>query len=224
MTIQESADNATDVARDVASILLDEDAVLINVGKPFVYASGTVSPIYCDLRLLMRSPAARRRIVDLLAERMLADTAGSTIDVVAGVATAGIPWAAWVAEAMGKPMAYARDAAKGHGRGQQVEGGVTSGQSAFVVEDLTSTGGSALAAVEGLRELGARADHSLSVFTYEFAHAKEAYQAAGVQYSSLCNITTLLGIATASGKISADDERAVRQWLESGPMTARPGA
>ena len=206
-------ENSRSVAAEVADILLGEGAVLINSKEPFVYASGVISPIYCDMRLLMRSPVSRRRIVELLAERISERRGDDVIDVVAGVATAGIPWASWLAELMGKPMAYVRDAPKGHGRQQQVEGGVESGRSAIVVEDLTSTGASALTAVEGLRQIGASVDRCVSIFTYDFPRSREAFQAAGVEQISLCDVSTLLDVATGNDRITGEAERAVREWL-----------
>lgn len=209
MTIKE---NTRRVAEEVADILLDEGAVLINAGEPFVYTSGVISPIYCDMRLLMRSPVSRRRIVELLSER-ISESCGDTIDVVAGVATAGISWASWLADLMGKPMAYVRDAPKEHGRQQQVEGGVESGQSAIVVEDLTSTGASALTAVEGLRQVGARVDYCVSIFTYEFPRSGNGFKSAGVEPISLCGVSTLLDVAAGSDRITGEAEQAVREWL-----------
>lgn len=206
-------ENSRSVAAEVADILLGEGAVLINSKEPFVYASGVISPIYCDMRLLMRSPVSRRRIVELLAERISERRGDDVIDVVAGVATAGIPWASWLAELMGKPMAYVRDAPKGHGRQQQVEGGVESGRSAIVVEDLTSTGASALTAVEGLRQIGASVDRCVSIFTYDFPRSREAFQAAGVEQISLCDVSTLLDVATGNDRITGEAEQAVREWL-----------
>ncbi len=208
-------------AREVAGLLLAQGAVSINAAHPFVYASGIISPIYCDLRLLMASLQRRQRIVELLAESIQETCAKGLLDVVAGVATAGIPWAAWVADRLSKPMAYVRDAPKGHGKGQQVEGGVTPGQAAIVLEDLTSTGGSALTAAEALREVGARVDHCFSIFTYELPQTGEAFRAAGVKLVSLCGISTLLEVAMASGQIDGEGQRAVREWLQKGPTAAQ---
>jgi len=204
-------------AREVASILLDQGAVSINTVKPFVYASGATGPIYCDLRLLMASPKHRERITDLLVDRIRATRQGEALDVVAGVATAGIPWAAWVADKLGVPMAYVRDAPKEHGKGQQVEGGVLPGQASIVIEDLTNLGGSLLMAVEGLREVGAKVDHCFSIFTYEHSQAAEAVRKAGVELDSLCGLGTLLEVATATGRIDAEGERVVRRWWKKEP-------
>ena len=216
MTSSKGSHRDTLQAREVAGILLEQGAVAINAAQPFVYASGILSPIYCDLRLLMRAPQRRERVVELLAATIEEAHDIASLDVVAGVATAGIPWAAWIAGRLGKPLAYVRDAAKGHGKGQQVEGGVAPGQVAVVVEDLTSTGGSALSAVKALRGIGARADHCFSIFTYESAQAQDNFQRAGVELASLCGISTLLEVATSSKQITGEDERAVREWLQKG--------
>ena len=104
-------------AHEVARVLLGEGAVAINIAQPFVYASGIISPIYCDLRLLMGAPRQRERIVELLVARILGSCGVSAVDVVAGVATAGIPWAAWVAGGLNKPMAYVREGGQGTRQG-----------------------------------------------------------------------------------------------------------
>lgn len=200
-------------AREVAGILLAEGAVSINAAHPFVYASGIVSPIYCDLRLLMGRPQRRERIVELLSARVLGACDVAALDVIAGVVTAGVPWAAWLASRLNRPMAYVREATKGHGKRQQVEGGVTPGQVAIVVEDLTSTGGSALTAVEALRGIGARVGHCFSIFTYELPQARDGFRGARVELVCLCGISTLLEVATSSGQITGEEAHAVREWL-----------
>jgi orotate phosphoribosyltransferase len=200
-------------SRQVASILLEEGAVEINSALPFVYASGILSPIYCDLRLLMGVPEQREKIVNLLVEQVSEKTMGKDLDFIAGTATAGIPWAAWVAGKTCKPLAYVRDSSKGHGKGQQVEGGVKPGHTVVVIEDLTSTGSSGLQAVAGLRQIGARVCHAISIFTYELPGALDAYEEAGVELISLCGVSTLLQVAELEGKISDSDAQSVRGWL-----------
>ncbi len=207
-------------AREVSAILLDKEAVIINTEKPFVFSSGILSPIYCDLRLLCAHPLERERIAKLLADRILETEPEA--DVVAGVATAGIPWAAWVSSLTGKSMAYVRDQAKGHGRGQQVEGGVQPGSLAVLIEDLTSTAGSAVRAVGGLHAVGARISHSYSIFTYGFPRSAEAYREVGVDLVALSTVSTLLDLATSEGRITREQESAVRDWLASDPMAHGP--
>ncbi|MSQ22185.1 MAG: orotate phosphoribosyltransferase [Dehalococcoidia bacterium] len=208
-------------AREVAGILLAQGAVSINAAHPFVYASGATGPIYCDLRLLMAYPKLRQRITELLVARIRESCRVEALDVMAGVATAGIPWAAWVADKMNKPLAYVRDAPKGHGKGQQVEGGVVSGQVSIVIEDLTNLGGSALAAAVALREVGAKADHCFSILTYEFPQATEAARKAGIEMVSLCSLSALLEVATASGQLDSKAEQAVRTWWRKGSVVAK---
>ncbi len=223
MTYSRQVQQTTSLAREVAGILLSQGAVSINAAHPFVYASGATGPIYCDLRLLMAYPTLRERITELLVARIGGTCPVEALDVVAGVATAGIPWAAWVADRLNKPLAYVRDAPKGHGKGQQVEGGVAPGQVSIVIEDLTNLGGSALTAVAALREVGATADHCFSILTYEFPQAAEAFRAAGAQLSSLCGLSALLEEATASGQIDSEAEQAVRAWWRKGSVAAKQG-
>ncbi len=220
MDTSQSLPKETEQEREIATILLEDSAVIINTEKPFVFSSGIVSPIYCDLRLLMGVPRHRERIVEILAERMRERYPHDNLDVVAGVATAGIPWAAWIAARFGKPMAYVRDAAKGHGMGRQVEGGVSPGQTAVILEDLTSSGGSALNSVGALRAMRVQVDSTFSIFTYGFSSALEAYQRAGITLVSLCGVSTMLEIAVETDRITTDQERTVREWLDKGPMVA----
>ncbi|MBI4203167.1 MAG: orotate phosphoribosyltransferase [Chloroflexi bacterium] len=208
-----------DQAKEVAEVLLDEGAVLIQPDKPFTFASGVVSPIYCDLRLLMRSPSQRRTVSELLVQGIKALCAPKEPDALAGVATAGIPWAAWAGDIMGKPVAYVRDAPKGHGRGQQVEGGLRLAQNVVVVEDLTSTGASAIVAVEGVRQLGSGVLGVISICTYGSPTADRNFGNAWVRYGSLCTAATVLDVAAETERITPEQQRIVRQWLETGPMS-----
>ena len=207
-------------AAEVAKILLDVHAVSINTANPYVYASGTISPIYCDLRLLMSAPRERDTIVEMLTSAITQTVGHDQVGVIAGVATAGIPWAAWVAKALDGPMAYVRDVPKDHGKGQQIEGSVAAGQRAVVLEDLTSTGASAISAALALREQGATADYCFSIFTYGFKRAEQAFADAGIHLVTMCDISTLLEIATTQGNITGEEEHAVREWLRKSPVVA----
>src|SRR5215470_8766639 len=130
----------------IAAMLLRGGAVLLRPGEPFTFASGLRSPIYCDNRLLIGDVSVRRAIAQAFAMRC------GDAEIIAGTATAGIPWAAWVAETLGLPMAYVRGAAKGHGRGRQIEGATVEGRRVVLLEDTISTGESALNAAVALRE------------------------------------------------------------------------
>src|SRR5262245_33859334 len=133
----------------VATALLRAGAVHLRPDDPFTFVSGLRSPVYCDNRLLIGDMAARQAVVPALA----AASAGA--EVIVGTATAGIPWAAWVSEALGLPMAYVRGSAKSHGRGRQIEGAAVDGRRVALLEDTISTGESSLAAAAALREAGA---------------------------------------------------------------------
>lgn len=205
---------ATDaISREIAAILLEVGAVSINAANPFTYASGARSPIYCDNRVLMSYPVQRRRVIALWAGLLDRQIGSGEFDVLAGVATSGIPFCAWLAEALDKPMVYVRDTPKAHGKGQQVEGVLRPGQRAVVVEDLVTTGKSALAAVDGLRAAGAAADQCAAIFTYESPSGAAAFAAAGVNLHTLSRISVLLEVATETRRISAADAAAVRAWL-----------
>ena len=201
--------------REVAGILLSVGAVSINVAEPFTYASGAKSPIYCDNRLLMSYPEERTTITRYLAEQLDQQVGFHQIDVLAGVATSGIPFAAWLAEHLRKPMVYVREVAKAHGKGQQIEGLLKRHQRAVVIEDLVTTGGSALAAIEGVRSAGGRADCCAAIFTYESAAADRAFHEAGVQLLTLCGISALLEVATTTARITQEDRVAAEAWQAS---------
>jgi orotate phosphoribosyltransferase len=208
-----SEPSEAELARETARTLLRIGAVAINVRQPFVYASGITSPIYTDNRLLISYPDERERIVEGLARR-IGETAGADgVDVVAGTATAGIPFAAWVAARLRKPMIYVRSSAKEHGRGRQIEGRLEAGQRVAVIEDLVSTGGSSLQTVEAIRRAGGLVSHCFAIFTYELRRAREAYAQSGVTSATLSSISTLLDVAVAEGWLGAEDRRPVEEWL-----------
>src|SRR5690242_517569 len=147
-------------AHEIAATLLRAGAVHLRPEQPFTFASGLRSPIYCDNRLLIGDVVARRQVI----AAFVACCAGA--DIIAGTATAGIPWAAWAAEALGRPMAYVRGAAKGHGRGRQIEGAGVAGQRVVLLEDTVSTGESVLAAAAALRAEGAELVRCVCIFTW----------------------------------------------------------
>lgn len=199
---------AADLARDLLRI----GAVELRPNDPFTWASGLRSPIYCDNRLTLSEPAVRRRLTDGFAA--LVEAHGLAPDVVAGTATAGIPHAAWLAERLGLPMVYVRSSPKGHGRGNQIEGRLAARARVVLVEDLVSTGGSSLAAVEALREAGAEVLATLAVFSYAFDRAAAAFEEAGVPLATLTDYPALLGVATEMGVVSEADLAALRAWRE----------
>lgn len=202
----ESPSRAAQLARD----LLDIEAVLLRPDEPFTWSSGLQSPIYCDNRLTMAHPRIRRAICDGFATIM--EEEGLHPDVIVGTATAGIPHAAWLAEKLDLPMAYVRSSAKGHGRQNQIEGRISPTASVVIIEDLISTGGSALNAVEAVREAGATVAAVLAIFTYELDAAAERFEAADVPLFTLTAYRALLDAAAARGTLSASDRDVLRAW------------
>ena len=179
--------------KDIAESLLEIKAVSLSPNNPFTWTSGIHSPIYCDNRLTLSYPEIRRKIAAGLAEIITNQFPGC--DLIAGTATAGIPHAAWVSELLNLPMCYVRSKAKGHGKGNQIEGKAEKGQKVVVVEDLISTGGSVITAVEALREAGCEVLGVVSIFTYELQKGREKMQKADVTVFSLTDYSTLVEVA-----------------------------
>jgi len=191
----------------IASALLRAGAVHLRPDEPFTFASGLRSPIYCDNRLLIGDVAARRAVVPEFA----AACAGA--EVIAGTATAGIPWAAWVAEALGLPMAYVRGAAKGHGRGRQIEGAAVSSRRVALLEDTISTGESALAAAAALRAEGAELIGCVCIFTWGWRATADAFAEASLPLVPLTTLPALLNVAASDGTLNDEQRALVEDWV-----------
>ncbi len=196
--------------RRIAQDLLDVGAVSFSPGSPFEWASGLLSPVYCDNRMTLGHPDVRRRIRDAFAERIRREKLRA--DLVAGTATAGIPHAAWLAEALDLPMVYVRSRAKEHGTGSQIEGPVDAGRRAIVIEDLVSTGGSSLSAVNALRSKGVIVLAVLAIFSYGLPQAETAFSEAGVPHFTLTSFEFLLESALSSGNLDARDAESIATW------------
>ncbi len=200
------------LANTVAKQLLQINAIKLSPQSPFTWASGLKSPIYCDNRTVLSYPAVRRQIIDAFAERA---EAFKPFDAVAGVATAGIAHGVLLAERLDLPFLYVRSKAKAHGRQNQIEGVLPEGATVLVVEDLISTGGSSLRAVETLREAGATVAGVLAIFTYGFDQANEAFRQADCRFDTLSYYDALLEEALANDYISSNDEAALRDWRKA---------
>lgn len=200
----------TPIAEKIAELLLNVGAVSLNVQEPFTYASGIKSPIYCDNRLLISHPEERKLVIDAFVQ--LIEEQGIDADVIAGTATAGIPHAAWIADRLDKPMVYIRDKAKEHGKGNQIEGVVTEGASAVIIEDLISTGGSCIKAAEAAREAGFVVTNVIAIFSYEFEAAAKTFDDIGVHVHTLSNFSTLMKVAHAKGALSEEDMQKALEW------------
>lgn len=202
-----------DSAREIAEYLLDIKAVVLNPSQPFTWASGILSPIYCDNRKALSFPEVRSHIKTAFAE-IIADEFRQA-EVIAGVATAGIAHAALVADVLNKPMIYVRDKPKAHGMGNQIEGFLPQDSKVVVIEDLISTGGSSLKAVEAIREAGAEVLCLGAIFTYGFEQANEAFSQAAVPYFTLSNYQILLDIALKNDYIRAADKDTLLAWYQN---------
>lgn len=199
-----------DRARSVAQSLLEIGAVKLRPRDPFTWSSGLVAPVYCDNRLTISYPRVRRRLregfVDLVRQM------GWLPATIAGTATAGIPHAAWLAEAVEQPMVYVRSSAKEHGTGARIEGELRAGEDVVLLEDLISTGGSALDAVAALRDAGARVRGVLAIFTYQLDAAETGFRTADVEGRVLTDFQTLIEVAHAEDRLSDEDLRALEDW------------
>jgi orotate phosphoribosyltransferase len=194
----------------IAELLLSIGAVTVRPSKPFRYASGILSPIYTDNRLLMSYPEERRKVIRAMAELM--NEKSIEADVIAGTATAGIPHAAWLSELLDKPMVYVRSGKKSHGKENVIEGVVKQGQTVVTVEDLISTGGSALSTIQALRSAGCTANNCLAIFTYEMKKAEENFKTHNVNLHALTRFSVLMDVAEKKGYISAEERQIALEW------------
>jgi len=202
-----------DIASEVARKLLEINAIKLNVTNPFTWASGWKSPIYCDNRLSLSYPLVRTFVKEKIIEVIhneFRETEG-----IAGVATAGIPQGALVADALNVPFIYVRSKPKGHGMENMIEGKVIKNQKVVVIEDLVSTGGSSLKAIEALRANHIEVLGMVSVFTYGFPIAEENFKKAGIKLITLSNYNTLLNVALSLDYISNDQVNHLKAWRKN---------
>ncbi|MDR2824961.1 MAG: orotate phosphoribosyltransferase [Prevotellaceae bacterium] len=193
--------------------LLRIKAVKLQPEKPFTWASGWLSPIYCDNRKTLSFPDARTFIKNELTH--LVRTKYPDVQVIAGVATGAIAQGALVADALGLPYVYVRSAPKDHGLENLVEGDLHAKQKVVVIEDLISTGGSSLKAVEALRNIGAEVLGMLAIFTYGFQQATEKFAEKNVELTTLCNYNAIIAEALAQNYISENQIELLKKWRET---------
>lgn len=191
--------------RQIASSLLSIGAVFLRPEEPFTWASGIKSPIYCDNRLTLSAPRVREQVENGLA--ILVKKYYPDCEMLMGTSTAGIAHAAITATILDLPMGYVRGEAKTHGRTNRIEGKMDPGTKVVVIEDLISTGGSAIEVVDALREAGAEVQGIVSIFTYGMKRGLERIAAAGTENHSLCNLDVLVEVAEEEGRIG-------RGWKE----------
>ena len=197
-------------ARKTAEVLLQVNAIKLSPKEPFTWASGWKSPIYCDNRIILSFPPIRNYIRETMAKQI--EKQYGKPDVIAGVATGAIGIGMLVAEYMGLPFIYVRPDAKGHGRKNQIEGFVESGQNVVVVEDLISTGKSSLNAVKALKEAGINVKGMIAIFTYGFNVATENFKEENILLQTLSNYDSLLEQALETNYISEKDLKTLSEW------------
>lgn len=202
-----------ETSKKIANSLLQSNAIKLQPTNPFTWASGWKSPIYCDNRITLSFPAVRKQIRDAFVETIKAEF--GMPDLIAGVATGAIAQGALVADSMELPFVYVRSAAKDHGRGNLIEGEVKTGQKVVVVEDLISTGGSSLKAVEALREAGCEVLGMVAIFTYGFPVAITNFEKAGVKLVTLSNYNALLELALETGYIKSEQIEVLKKWRQA---------
>lgn len=200
-------------ASEIAQKLLQIQAVKLATDKPYTWASGWKSPIYCDNRKALGYPHVRDFIKSELAAVIFEQFANA--DAIAGVATAGVPWAAMAADQLKLPFMYVRPKPKEHGMGNQIEGLYTKGQRVVVVEDLISTGNSSLAVCKVLQNEGLVVDGMVAIFTYGFEQAMQAFEQAGIKLVTLSNYNALLELAQANGSVNEEQKNTLLKWREN---------
>lgn len=199
------------ISQEIAKKLLEIKAVTVkSTDDLFTWASGIKSPIYCDNRLTMSYPNVREMIAKGFEELIKEEY--PEVEVLVGTATAGIPHAAWVSQKMDLPMAYVRSSAKGHGKGNQIEGLVKKGQKVVVIEDLLSTGGSSMKAVKALLEMGADVLGVVAIFTYGFESVDVLFKEEKIPYHTLTSYSVLLPIAIEMGYVEEAEKELLEKW------------
>lgn len=201
--------------------LLKIQAVKLSPQKPFRWASGWLSPIYCDNRKTLSYPETRKVIYEAFAQVIKARY--PNVEQIAGVATGAIAHGALVAEALGLPFVYVRASAKSHGLGNMIEGELLEGKPIVMVEDLISTGGSSLTALRALRAAGADVLGMVAIFTYGFGAARTNFEKNNCELITLTNYTDLIAEAVRSGYIQAEDMETLTKWRECPEQWGKEG-
>lgn len=207
--------NIDNMKEEVAKILLAIDAIKLSPRKPFTYASGILSPVYTDCRLLISYPKERTIIRDFYIKTII--NSGVKPDVIAGTATAGIPHAAWIAEKMRLPMVFVRGKAKDHGRAILIEGHAEKGQNAIVIEDLISTGESCAHTAKTLRDEEIPCNDVFAIITYGMKKAQENFALHNLVLHALTDFQTVVTVAKNGGYIKKNDQQIVLDWIKDPP-------
>lgn len=197
--------------RQIAEALLSIEAVTLSPNEPYTWSSGLKSPIYCDNRLTLSYPEVRDQIVDAL----VAAVRPLGADVIAGTATAGIPHATLLADRLGLPLVYVRSSAKGHGKGNQIEGRFEPGARVVVIEDLLSTGSSSIEAARAIQRAGGEVVKIQAIFSYSLSRLAINLLDAGMSAHALTTLGELLEVALGTGVISEKEAASLHEWREN---------
>ena len=200
-------------AQQLAKISLEIGAIKIDSKNPFTWASGYRMPVYNDNRMLLGDAGHRTLVAEAMQAMIVKENL--PVDTVAGVATAGIPHATTLANLMKLPLIYVRSSPKEHGLKNQVEGILKPGQSVVVVEDLISTGGSAIKSVNAIRDAGGKVDHCLGIFSYGFPETGQRFEQARCRLHTLLDLDSLLRYAVENGKIGPDEKQVLDTWAQN---------
>jgi orotate phosphoribosyltransferase len=199
-------------SNQLSEYLLQIKAIQLNVQSPFTWASGWKSPVYCDNRIILSFPKVRDFVKNHLVE--IVKNNFPEANCIAGVATAGIPHGAMIADALGLPMVYVRDKPKGHGMQNTIEGRLPEDARVVVVEDVISTGKSSLKAVEDLKNAGATIEGMAAIYTYEFTIAINKFLELGIPLFTITNYSDLIAVAVANGEINSEYLPSLNEWRE----------
>jgi orotate phosphoribosyltransferase len=203
------------MANRTARMLLEIKTFQFNAEQPFVFTSGWASPVYVDCRKIISYPRLRSQLMDFSASTVLNEVGYESIDVVAGGETAGIPFAAWIADKLALPMQYVRKKAKGFGRNAQIEGEVITGARTLLIEDLTTDGRSKVNFCKALRQAGAKVDHCFVLFFYDiFPKSKDLFKELGVELHYLATWWDVLEAAKGTGEFDPGVLREVEAFLK----------
>ena len=197
----------------ISKLLLQINAVTLRPSNPYKFVSGILSPIYCDNRLILSYPEKRAAIINAFLE--LIKDKKLIFEIIAGVATSGIPYAALIADKLRKPMVYVRSDAKEHGKGNIIEGKLEKGRKVLLVEDLISTGKSSIAAVKALRNQGVIVNDCIAIFTYNFRSAENNFETNKCNLHTLSDFKILVEVASKEGYIKEHEIKNVLEWSKN---------
>lgn len=194
----------------IAELLLDIKAVTINVEAPYHYRSGIISPIYCDNRLIISYPTERKKIIAGFLD--IINTLESPPEIIAGTATAAIPFAAWVSDKLDLPMIYVRSGQKGYGKERQIEGRLDKGQRVLFAEDLITTGGGVISAVDDVKTAGGEVVGVATIFEYGLPVADEGFEKQDLPRWSLADFVSIVDVMADRGELSDENREAAISW------------